>query len=238
LKNQQYPEEIVEHGIQKALEKGPIHTELREQVHVTSNQNNIIPFVTSYNPRDYNISHFMKQIDFNLNSSERMKNVLQKKKIINSKRQPKNLKGFLSSSKFDFQESSPSVKKCTDKRCMTCPSLIEGTSYTFKNGRTFAVMQDISCKTKNLVYAIICSNCGEFYVGETKTELRTRMTVHRQQTRHQDLTIIRANEHFHDCSGGHFKIFPLYKVNTEGDFLRRRKETLLINILKPSLNDK
>ena len=40
------------------------------------------------------------------------------------------------------------------------------------------------------------------------------------------------------CSGGHFKIFPLYKVNTEGDFLRRRKETLLINILKPSLNDK
>jgi ribosomal protein L31 len=54
------------------------------------------------------------------------------------------------------------------------------------------IMQDISCKTKNLVYAIICSNCGEFYVGETKTELQTRMTVHRQQTRHQDLTIIRA----------------------------------------------
>jgi hypothetical protein len=59
LKNQQYPEEIVEHGIQKALEKGPIHTKLREQVHVTSNQNNIIPFVTTYNPRDYNIFHFM-----------------------------------------------------------------------------------------------------------------------------------------------------------------------------------
>jgi hypothetical protein len=42
MKNQQYPKEIVEHGIQKALEEGPIHTELREQVHVTSNQNNII----------------------------------------------------------------------------------------------------------------------------------------------------------------------------------------------------
>jgi hypothetical protein len=119
LKNQQYLEEIVEHGIQKALEKGPIHTVLREQVHVTSNQNNIILFVTTYNPRDYNIFHFMKQIEFNLNSSERMKNVLQKKKIINSKRQPKNLKGFFSSSKFDFHESSPSVKQCTDKRCMT-----------------------------------------------------------------------------------------------------------------------
>jgi hypothetical protein len=43
--------------------------------------------------------------------------------------------------------------------------------------------------------------------------------VHRQQTRHQDLTIVRANEHFHDCSGGHFKIFPWNKVNTEGDFI-------------------
>ena len=56
------------------------------------------------------------------------------------------------------------------------------------------------------------------------------MTVHRQQTGHQDLTIIRANEDCHDCSGGHFKIFPLYKVNTGGDVLRRRKETLLINM--------
>ena len=63
------------------------------------------------------------------------------------------------------------------------------------------------------------------------------MTVQRQQTWHQDLTIMRANEHFHHCSE-HFKIFLLYKVNTEGDFLRRRKETLLINILKPTLNDK
>jgi hypothetical protein len=56
---------------------------------------------------------------------------------------------------------------------MACPSLIEGTSFTFKNGRTFIVMQDISCKTNNLAYAITSSNCGELYAGETKTELRT-----------------------------------------------------------------
>jgi hypothetical protein len=82
------------------LEKVPIHIELREQLHVTSNQNNVIPVVATYNPKDYNIFHIMKHIEFNLNSSERMKNVLQEKKIINSKRQLKNLKRFLSSSKF------------------------------------------------------------------------------------------------------------------------------------------
>jgi hypothetical protein len=41
-----------------------------------------------------------------------------------------------------------------------------------------------------------------------------------------------ANEYFHHCSGGHFKIFPLYQVNTECDFLRRRKETLLKSEMK------
>jgi hypothetical protein len=104
----------------------------------------------------------MKQIEFNLNSSERMKNVLQKEKIINSKRQPKNLKGFLSSSKFDFHESSPSVKKCTDKRCMTCPSLIEGASFTFKTvirvrnfSFGFTYIEFSTIRTNNCVYKIL-----------------------------------------------------------------------------------
>ena len=44
-------------------------------------------------------------------------------------------------------------------------------------------------------------------------------------------------EHFRQCSGGHFRIFPLYKVHG-GDSLRGEKEKLLINILKPGLNDK
>jgi uracil-DNA glycosylase len=41
-------------------------TELREQVHVTSNQNNIIPFVTTYNPRDYNRSQIKRKVYFNM----------------------------------------------------------------------------------------------------------------------------------------------------------------------------
>jgi hypothetical protein len=124
LKNQQYPEEIVEHGIQKALEKGPIHTELREQAHVTSNQNNIIPFVATYNPRDYNIDiscitvKVRPFLNVNEVASIKLGHVIHLLSV-----------HFLT----DFHESSPSVKKCTDKRCMTCPSL-----------------------------TIICSNCGEF----------------------------------------------------------------------------
>ena len=68
-------------------------------------------------------------------------------------------------------------------------------------------------------------NCGEFYVGETKTELRTRMTVHRQQTRHQYLTIIRANEHFHDCSGGHLITTLKMFINFIGNIFYREYVT-------------
>lgn len=108
----------------------------------------------------------MQQIETNLHKSERMDKVLQKKKIINSKRQSKSLKRYLTSSKFDFNETVPIVKKCTDKRCMTM-NLIEESSIYFKNGKHFTVKQNMSCKSSNVIYSLICLNCEEFYVGET-----------------------------------------------------------------------
>ncbi|VDI75433.1 Hypothetical predicted protein [Mytilus galloprovincialis] len=119
LKKQHYPEQVINYGIQKALTKGPIITESRRSETTDESSNNlnkIIPFITTYNPRDYDIFSFMRQIETNLHKSERMDKVLQKKKIINSKRQSKSLKRYLTSSKFDFNETVPIVKKCTDKR--------------------------------------------------------------------------------------------------------------------------
>ena len=239
LRKQQYPESIIEHGIRKAREKGPIiSSETRDLPMNTPNTNDIIPFVTTFNPRNFDVFNLYKTIEPTLQLSEKMRKVLSKKKTINSKRQPKNLKRLLSSSKFDFNPSVPSVKKCSDKRCKTCPNIIEGSSITYKNGKNFSVRQQMSCKTKNLIYSAICKNCEEFYIGETKLELKTRMTLHRQQTNNENLTILRANRHFRECSNGEFYIFPLYKVNVDSDYFRKRKEEHFINILKPSLNDK
>ena len=238
LRTQHYPNSVIENGIQKAVEKGPICVlDSREQPN-SKTDHTVIPFVTTYNPRNFDIFQLFKQVEPTLRSSEKMNKILSDKKIINSKRQPKNLKRILSSSKFEFDPPKPSVKKCGDKRCKTCPNLIEGSHITFKNGRKFTVHQDMSCKSQNIIYSAICSNCEEFYVGETKNELRTRMTLHRQQTMHKELTIIRANKHFQECSDGIFKIFPIYKINVDSDSYRKRKEEQFINILKPSLNDK
>ena len=57
-----------------------------------------------------------------------MKNVLKGSRIINSKRQPKNLKRILCKSKFQLDDSNFNVTKCTDPRCGTCEYLIEENS--------------------------------------------------------------------------------------------------------------
>ncbi|CAG2214512.1 unnamed protein product [Mytilus edulis] len=81
---------------------------------------------------------------------------------------------------------------------------------------------------------------GTYYHQKKGTAMGTKMapSYATLQTNHEDLTLIRANDHFHRCSNGRFKIFPLYMVNRQNDFLRRKKEELFINILNPGLNDK
>lgn len=77
LKKQQYPEQVINYGIQKALTKGPIVTESRRSETTEESSNNLnksIPFVTTYNPRD--MFCFMQQIKTNLHKSEKMDKVL------------------------------------------------------------------------------------------------------------------------------------------------------------------
>lgn len=58
----------------------------------------------------------MRQIENNSHKSEQMDKVLQKRKILNSKRQSKTLKRYSTSSKFRYNKTMPIVRNCTDKR--------------------------------------------------------------------------------------------------------------------------
>ena len=233
LLEQHYPLNVIQDGISRAKRKGPITTPAHRGEHES---NDVIAFVHTHNPRNQNMGpaiHTARQL---LNRSETMKTVLQKKNIINSKRQPKNLKRILTSSKFETQQQTPGVTKCRRSRCKTCPDLIEGTHVTFNNGKTFHVKANMSCTTKNVIYSIICENCKAFYIGQTKNELCKRMTLHRQQTNHEALRVLNVNKHIHACAGGNFKIFPLYHVQSTNAHVLDEKEQTLINGLKPQLN--
>ena len=156
--------------------------------------------------------------------------------IINSKRQPKSLLRILSRSKFDMEEQQCRITKCGRSRCKTCPSLIEGESFKFTNGKSFKVKNTMNCVTKNVIYSLICPKCGQFYIGQTKNELCLRMNLHRQQTNNEEHRFLKVNRHLHECASGRFNVFSLYKVTNSSDSFGDEIEQRLINVLNPELN--
>ena len=128
-----------------------------------------------------------------------------------------------------------SVTKCNDKRCGTCDHITEGSSYNFNN-RTFNIKSNMNCDTKNVIYVITCPVCQAFYIGETRTTLRTRVRVHKQQMCNGEYRQLKVSKHLHFCGKDNFHIFPFYKLYSSNDIERKNKESYFIDILKPSLN--
>ena len=67
-----------------------------------------------------------------LKNDVRIKNILDVTKIIKNKRQPKNLKHTLTSSKFE-EHTTDGVSKCKHKICGVCDIIIEKNSIPSKN---------------------------------------------------------------------------------------------------------
>lgn len=107
-----------------------------------------------------------------LKTDETFSKIFEKQKFINSKRQPKNLRRILTKSNFT-EKTDYKVTKCQDPRCGTCPYIKSGQKFNF-SGKEFTINNNMSCQTRNLIYVITCSGCGELYIGETGNTLRER----------------------------------------------------------------
>jgi hypothetical protein len=94
----------------------------------------------------------------------------------------------------------------------------------------------MSWDSKNIIYVITCWGCNQFYIGETGTTLRARIRVHKQQIQVPEYRKIKLSEHLDTCGHGQFKVFPFYKLYTNGVIERREKEKHFIDKFKPSLN--
>lgn len=233
LTAQGYPKTVISNGIQKAISMGPFSTRAPK----TCSSKEILPFVSTFNPQNVNMFPIIRNKFEELKqTSDHMKTVLDKYTLINSKRQPKNLKRLLICSKFESVVDKPKVSKCKTPRCGTCDILIECSTFTFKNDFTFTVRTNMNCKSSNVIYSVICNNCNEFYIGQTGNELRKRMTVHRQQSRTEHLRFLNVSKHIHDCSNDEFRVFPLYQMYSSDVIKRESKEAELIKLLKPKLN--
>ena len=140
-------------------------------------QENIIPFVSTFNPKNPEVFNIINQNLPILHEDRQMKELYSKYKFIKSKRQPKNLKKLLTKARFDSIPIDSEVKKCNGKKCGLCIHLIEGNSFQFKCGTLFEIKQSMSCDVKHLIYVMRCAGCGLEYIGETG-DLRKRVTMH------------------------------------------------------------
>ena len=125
LSKYQYPKQLTEFGINKALSI-PLQ-ELRTPK--TISNDNSLPFITTYNPNNPNV---YEMIDKSIECLKRNKvDGYENLRVIKSKRQAPNSKKILT--KAEFSQKQVGVFKCPDKRCECCASLLLGNLYTFKN---------------------------------------------------------------------------------------------------------
>ena len=92
LKKCNYPSALIEDGIKKALsyDRNILLYPIQRDV-----DDNIIVHVSSYNPNYDSRSNIVKQMFHELKVSKFTKNIFANKKLIQSKRQPPNLKNIL-----------------------------------------------------------------------------------------------------------------------------------------------
>jgi hypothetical protein len=70
LKEQNYPDVLIQHGIEQAISKGPIKTIGRQDTRTSAR--NVIPFVSTHNPRNTNMSPVINSGKSILQKSEKM----------------------------------------------------------------------------------------------------------------------------------------------------------------------
>ena len=229
-----YPLKLIVDGISKALnlDRQLLLNNSREK----DNTIEIIPFVTTHNPNNTNITPITTQLINTLKRNTDTRNIFKNYQFINSKRQSQNLKNLLCKSYFSINKPTHRVSKCYDKRCGTCKYIIEGDQINLNN-ITLKFNKSMNCASKNLIYALVCQGCSEFYIGETGNTLRERTRVHKQQITDSKYRVLGVSKHVHECGKNNFKIIPIHSLNTNSTTLQRRsKETFYRDTLKPKLN--
>ena len=226
---QNYPLSVTDHGITKA--KQIPQAELRRPKDRDDN-GKILPFVTTFNPNNPSVYAIIKSTFESLQENE--VDGMRDFELIQSRRQPANLKNILTCVQFSMKLSE--VSKCGKSKCECCKYLILSNHYIFKS---FTVKSSMSCESSNLIYVVVCPNCQGEYIGETginRQKLRDRVRIYRQHIRQPKYQMLKVEEHLRNCGNGQFKIFPFLKMRSKDTELRRAFEERFQLKFKTKLN--
>ena len=128
---------------------------------------------------------------------------------------------------------------CDRQKCKCCPFL-DATQHTFKgpSGRQFTIKSGFTCLSRDLVYVIRCTLCGQLYVGETYRTLEERCKEHRDSIIQNKPTPVGTHFNTNPHTLNHFCISAVWR-NSTGDFLRRKyMEKTIIHLLGTTMPDR
>lgn len=234
LQERKYPITIINHGISLAKQI-PVQ-ELRSSKNTEQGSNEIIAYISTFNPNFEDNFGVIKSTFNNLQCHTETKEIFKDAKLIKSKRQPSNLKNLLTRAKLTNKKEQ-GVSKCGKSRCKLCTELIEGDTFKFEHtNEIFNIKSKMNCATLNCIYVIKCQGCTSTYIGET-CNFRSRTNLHRDHIKNN--TGLYVNKHINKCAKKQypqFNIMPIYKVKKDDEKLRKTKERNFINKYKPELN--
>ena len=144
---------------------------------------NVFPFVTTYNPALRSISSIIRKQFHILILFLRCYNVFKAAPIV-AYRRSSNLSDFLVRAKLRnlTHHNQPQWSYPCGKNFLTCKYISDGqTSYTFHaTGETTPITNHIDCNSKIVIFMIQCNHCSKQYIGETKRRLKDRFNEHRR----------------------------------------------------------
>lgn len=129
----------------------------------------LIPLITTYS---FNNKPVIKAVKDNFESILGHTDLVRNSAVISAYRRNKNLSDFLIRAKLpSLQREKPQKLEAQFVRLKFAKS--------GRDNKIVAINQQFNTRTRNCVYLIFCSTCGQQYVGETKNDLSTRMYQHR-----------------------------------------------------------
>ena len=161
-------------------------------------------------------------------------------RLIKSFRQPKSLLSILNNN--DKQDLT-GISKCSESRCSSCETLITGLQIVFNvnnQNKVFKIKSNLNCLSLNVIYALFCKGCNEYYIGQTGGMFRTRMTLHRQHINHPHYAMLNVSRHIASCARGvipKFSASPIMQLSPRCTrYHREKQEQWVISLLQPKLN--
>ena len=219
LTKKKYPESVIDSGISRACQLNRQDLLLQRPT-TDNNDTSNIPFVFTNNCANPDVLHTVRRGLDILLPSDRMNTVMQNKKVVAARRQPKNMKALLFRPRFESSDQrktggilpckkDPNRKRTQGRPCKCCDLLQECTSFNFKGtAEPFELRYQFTCDTKNVVYLLTCQGCGSNYIGKTEREVRERCGEHRLAIEKKQFTQ-GVHKHIHDCGKG-FLMTPFF----------------------------